>query len=163
MESPLTPLDFLRRARRLHGQREAVADGAIRLTYEQFGTRCERWASALPELGVRRGDRVGTIAPNTHQHLEQFYAVPLVGAVLMPMNYRLAANDFVYMANHSGCKVLCVHEQYLETIDRVRDQLTGVEHFVALEGARVTALPKTATGKIQKFILRGGRANLSRQ
>lgn len=135
MDSPLTPLQFMRRTRRLHGEREAVVDGALRLTYEQFGTRCSRWAAALAELGVRRGDRVGTIAPNTHQHLEQFYAVPLVGAVLVPMNYRLTANDFVYMVNHSGCKVLCVHETYLETIEGVRDRLTGVEHFVALEGS----------------------------
>ena len=136
MDSPLTPLEFLRRARRLHGEREAVVDGALRLTYGQFGLRCDRWASALAQLGVRREDRVGTIAPNTHQHLEQFYAVPLVGAVLVPMNYRLAPNDFVYMVNHSGCTVLCVHEPYLEMIDGVRERLTGVAHFVALEGSR---------------------------
>src|SRR5579862_7997599 len=136
MDSPLTPLEFMRRARRLHGEREAVVDGALRLNYEQFGLRCDRWASALTQLGVRPGDRVGTIAPNTHQHLEQFYAVPLAGAVLVPMNYRLAPNDFVYMVNHSGCKVLCVHEPYLEMIERVREQLPGVAHFVALEGSR---------------------------
>jgi fatty-acyl-CoA synthase len=136
MELPLTPLDFMRRARKLHAAREAVVDGAVRLTYEQFGSRCDRWASALSKLGVRRGDRVGTIAPNTHQHLEQFYAVPRLGAVLVPMNYRLAPNDFVYMANHCGCKVLCVHQDYLETVDAVRDRMTGVSHFVALEGSR---------------------------
>lgn len=136
MDLPLTPLEFMRRARKLYGKREAVVDGALRLTYEQFGSRCDRWASALAKLGVRHGDRVGSIAPNTHQHLEQFYAVPSLGAVLVPMNYRLAANDFVYMVNHSGCKVLCVHDEYLETIDSVRDQMTDVAYFVALEGSR---------------------------
>jgi fatty-acyl-CoA synthase len=136
MELPLTPLEFLRRARKLHGGREAVVDGTLRLTYEQFGSRCERWASALMQLGVKRGDRVGTLAPNTHQQLEQFYAVPLAGGVIVPMNYRLTAEDFVYMVNHSGCKVLCVHQEYLETIDGVRDRLADVAHFVALEGTR---------------------------
>ena len=58
MESPLTPLDFARRTRRLHGSREAVVDGDLRLTYEQFFGRCDRWSAALAGLGVRPGDRV---------------------------------------------------------------------------------------------------------
>ena len=94
METPLTPLEFARRARKLYGTQEAVVDGVLRLTYAQFGERCDRWSSALEKLGVREGDRVGTIAPNTHQHLEQFYAVPQLGAAIVPMNYRLTANDF---------------------------------------------------------------------
>ena len=136
METPLTPLDFLRRARKLHGAREAVIDGELRLTYEQFAARCDRWSAALLRLGVRQGDRVATLAPNTHQHLEQYYAVPQIGAVIVPMNYRLVAEDFVYLANHSGARVLCVHADYLEVVDGVRGRMTGVEHFVALEGSR---------------------------
>jgi len=136
METPLTPLDFLRRARKIHGSREAVVDGDLRLTYEEFGQRCDRWSTALAKLGVRQGDRVATLAPNTHQHLEQYYAVPQLGAVIVPMNYRLVADDFVYLANHSGTKVLCVHADYLDTVDSVRSQMTTVEHFVALEGSK---------------------------
>jgi len=136
MEIPLTPLDFARRARKLHGAREAVVDGQLRLTYAQFGDRCDRWSAVLAKLGVRQGDRVGTISPNTHQHLEQFYAIPQLGAVIVPMNYRLAPDDFVYLANHSGCKVLCVHPDYLELISAVRDRMATVTHLVALEGSR---------------------------
>jgi fatty-acyl-CoA synthase len=135
METPLSPLEFARRTRRLHGAREAVVDGDLRLTYEQFFDRCDRWSAALQELGVRQGDRVATIAPNTHAQLESFYAVPQLGAVLVPMNYRLTPDDFVYMVNHSGSTVLCAHSDYLEAIDGVRDQMPGVRHFVALEGA----------------------------
>ncbi len=135
METPLSPLEFARRTRRLHGAREAVVDGELRLTYEQFFDRCDRWSAALAELGVRQGDRVATIAPNTHAQLESFYAVPQLGAVLVPMNYRLTADDFVYMANHSGTTVLCVHSDYLDAIDGVRDQMPDVRHFVAFEGA----------------------------
>jgi fatty-acyl-CoA synthase len=136
VETPLTPLEFARRARKLYGDREAVIDGDSRLTYAQFGRRCDLWSAALAKLGVRKGDRVATIAPNTHQHLEQFYAIPRLGAVVVPMNYRLSAEDFVYLATHSGAKVLCVHADYLELVDSVRARMPEVRHFVALEGRR---------------------------
>src|ERR1700726_1413236 len=135
METPLSPLDFARRTGRLHADREAVVDGELRLSYRQFFDRCDRWSAALQGLGVRQGDRVATIAPNTHAQLEAFYAVPQLGAVLVPMNYRLTADDFVYMVNHSGSTVLCVHSDYLDAIDAVRDQMPGVRLFVAFEGA----------------------------
>ncbi len=134
METPLSPLEFARRTRRLHGAREAVVDGELRLTYEQFFDRCDRWSAAMQALGVGQGDRVATIAPNTHAQLESFYAVPQLGAVLVPMNYRLTPDDFVYMVNHSGSAVLCVHGDYLDAIDGVRDQMPSVRHFVAFEG-----------------------------
>src|SRR5690606_9013154 len=94
------------------------------------------WSAALNKLGVRQGDRVGTIAPNTHEHLEQFYAVPQIGAVLVPMNYRLTAEDFIYLANHSGSVVLCVHPDYFDLVDSVRSQMTTVKHFVGMGASR---------------------------
>src|SRR3979411_2074970 len=132
METPLTPLEFGRRARKLYGDREALVDGDLRLTYEQFFDRCDRWSAALQGMEVKQGDRVAYIAPNTHEQLESFYAVPQIGAVLVPINYRLTADDFVYIATHSGAKVLCVYSDYLDAVDGVRNQLGGVEHFVAL-------------------------------
>src|SRR5947199_10797472 len=132
METPLTPLEFMRRTRRLHPQREAVVDGGLRLTYEQFFDRCDRWSSALQQLGVRQGDRVAYIAPNVQQQLESFYAVPQIGAVLVPINYRLSADDFAYIIDHSGATVVCACDEYLEAVDSIRDQLGGVEHFVSL-------------------------------
>src|ERR1700675_3962741 len=132
METPLTPLEFGRRARKLYPDREAVVDGNLRLTYAQLFARCDRWSAALQGMGVRKGDRVAYIAPNVHEQLESFYAVPQIGGVLVPINYRLTAEDFVYIPSHSGAKVLCVHPDYLDAIDGVRDQLGGVEHFVSL-------------------------------
>src|SRR5258705_6181778 len=134
MELPLTPLEFARRARKLYPEREAVVDGELRLTYEQFFSRCDRWAGCLQALGVNQGDRVAYIAPNTHAQLESFYAVPQIGAVLVPINYRLTADDFVYLINHSGAKIVCAHSDYLDAIDKVRSQLQSVAAFVALEG-----------------------------
>lgn len=136
MHSPLTPLEFMRRSRRLYPQREAVVDGDTRLSYEQFFARCDRWSAVLQGFGIAKGDRVAYIAPNTHTNLEGYYAVPQIGAVLVPINFRLAADDFAYIVNHSGARVLCVHGDYLELVDGIRAQLPQVEQFVALEGER---------------------------
>ena len=134
MEVALTPLEFARRARHLYGDKEAVVDGEKRFTYEQFLDRCDRWSAALQAMGVGKGDRVAYIAPNTHSHLEAYYAVPQIGAVLVPINYRLLAEDFEYIINHCGAKVVCADPDYFEAVDGIRDQLKSVSHFVALEG-----------------------------
>src|SRR5712692_3479448 len=132
METPLTPLDFARRTRKLYGDREGVVDGELRLTYAQFFDRCDRWSHVLQQrLRVGHGDRVAYIAPNTHAQLESYYAVPQLGAVLVPINYRLTPDDFVYIVNHSGATVLCVDREYLDAVDSVRDQMPGVAHSVA--------------------------------
>jgi fatty-acyl-CoA synthase len=137
MDIPLTPLEFMRRTRRLHGHREALVDGDLRLTYAQFFDRCDRFSAVLQSrFGVKPGDRVAYVAPNTHAQLESFYAVPQVGAVLVPINYRLTADDFAYIIAHSGAKVVCAHSDYLAMIDGVRERIPGVSHFVALEGKR---------------------------
>jgi fatty-acyl-CoA synthase len=136
MELPLTPLEFARRTRKLYPEREAVVDGDLRLTYEEFFGRCDRWSCALQALGVQQGDRVAYIAPNTHAMLESFYGVPQIGAILVPLNYRLIADDFAYLINHSGARVVCAHSDYLEAVDGIRSQLPNVTTFVALEGNR---------------------------
>lgn len=134
MEVALSPIEFARRARALYPDREAVVDGMERWTYSAFFDRCDRWSGALQQLGVKQGDRVAYIAPNTHAQLESFYAVPQIGAVLVPLNYRLTAADFAYMINHSGSRVVCAHADYLKTVDTVRGEMPHVEHFVSLEG-----------------------------
>ena len=136
MDIPLTPLEFARRARRLYADGEAVVDGEQRWTYAQFFDRCDRWSSVLQDLGVGAGDRVATLAPNTHAQLESFYSVPQLGAVLVPINYRLIAEDFVYLLNHSGAKVVCVHPDFLEVMDGIRERIPGVRHFVSFGDPR---------------------------
>ena len=132
METPLTPLEFARRARKLYPERVAVIDGDSRRTYAQFLDRCDRWSAVLQKLGISPGDRVAYLSPNTHAQLESFYAVPQIGAVLVPLNYRLTADDFVYLINHSGSRMVCADRDYLGAIDNIREQLPTVEHFVAL-------------------------------
>jgi acyl-CoA synthetase (AMP-forming)/AMP-acid ligase II len=134
METPLTPLEFARRARKIYPERVAVIDGDSRWTYAQFLDRCDRWSAVLQKLGIGPGDRIAYLSPNTHGQLESFYAVPQIGAVLVPLNYRLTADDFVYLINHSGSRMVCADRDYLGTIDSIRSRLPCVEHFVALTG-----------------------------
>ncbi len=134
METPLSPLEFMRRARRLYPNREAVVDGDRRMTYAEFFARCDRWSAALRQLGIGQGDRVAYIAPNTQSNLEGYYAVPQLGAVLVPINYRLTAADFSYILNHSGARIVCVHPDYCEMMDSIRGEIPGVTEFICLEG-----------------------------
>jgi fatty-acyl-CoA synthase len=135
MELPLTPLAFADRARRIYANRQAIVFDEVHRTYGQFLNRCDRWSSRLQGLGIRRGDRIAYIAQNIPAHLEGYYAVPRIGAVLVPINYRLASADFIYIVNHSGARLVCVDKDYVDAVDAIRDQLPNVERFVALEGA----------------------------
>lgn len=134
METPLTPLEFMRRARRLYAGRPGVVDGDLRWTYAEFFDRCDRWSAALQALDVRPGDRVAYIAPNGHAQLTSFYAVPQIGGVLVPINFRLSVEEFQYLIQHSGAVVVCADRDYLAAVDGIRASLAGVRHFVALSG-----------------------------
>src|SRR5205814_8943311 len=109
METPLTPLEFARRARKVYPEQIAVIDGELRWSYAQFLDRCDRWSAVLQRLGVGEGDRVAYLAPNTHAQLESFYSVPQLGGVLVPLHFRLTADDYLYLFNHSSYTVYCVY------------------------------------------------------
>jgi fatty-acyl-CoA synthase len=107
-----------------------------RFTYREFFQRCDRWSGALQRLGVRPGDRVATIAYNTHGHLEQYYAVPQIGATLVPINYRLTADDVAYILEHSGARVVCANAETAALVEKIHERLPGLEHRVCLDGPR---------------------------
>ena len=90
---------------------------------------------ALQRLEVRKGDRIAYISPNTHSQLESFYAVPQLGAVLVPVNFRLKPREIEYIVKHSGSTVVCAHADYLESVGTIRGSCGDVRHWVALEGA----------------------------
>ena len=85
---------------------------------------------------MRQGDRVAYISPNTAANLESFYGVPQIGAVLVPINFRLNAAEVRYILQHSGASVVCAHADYLEMVDGIRGDCPAVRHVVALEGTR---------------------------
>src|SRR3984957_4457584 len=106
MDFPLTLTHLLERARRYFPDREVVSrypDGTLhRQTWADSHARAGRLAHALQRLGVGTGDRVATLAWNHHRHLEAYFGVPMMGAVLHTLNLRLHAAEIGYIAHHAG-------------------------------------------------------------
>jgi fatty-acyl-CoA synthase len=109
---PLTPLDFLERARRLFGPLDAIVDGDLRLTYAEFAARAHRLAHALVAVGCRAGDRVAWLGGNTHELLEAYYGVVLAGCVLTPLNVRLSAPELQFVLDDCDAVLLVVHPTF---------------------------------------------------
>jgi len=127
MEVPLLVDDFLRRAAQVYPDKTAVVDGESRLTYRALAERVNRLSNALLGLGVGRGDRVCILSPNSHFFLESFYATSQIGAVLVPLNYRLAAADHAYILGHAGVRTLLVDWEYTEVVDEIIGELAAVK------------------------------------
>ena len=138
MNVPLLVDDFLRRAVELYSDKLAIVDGGLRMTYADLENRAARLAHSLTTMGVRKGDRVCILSPNSHFFLESFYATSRIGAILVPLNYRLAATDHQYILNHSGVETVLVDWEYTQTIDRIRPGLKSVEHWITAGDGRET-------------------------
>src|SRR5438874_1809621 len=102
----LTPLGFLARAAAVYPYKLAVIDGARRFTYREFYERCRRFADALRRRGIGPGDTVAVMAPNVPALLEAHYGVPMAGAVLNALNYRLDARSIGFILGHGAAKLL---------------------------------------------------------
>lgn len=130
MELALTPLRFLKRTVRLYGRKVGVVCGRHRFTYAEFAERVYRFGNALRGLGVTKGDRVAFLALNCHPLLEAYYAVPGIGAVLLPMNVRLAPADIAFILNDSGSTVVVADALFHRVIDAVRGHIPTVRYFL---------------------------------
>ena len=131
MEVPLLINDFLRRAAKLYPDKTAIVDGSRRFTYRDFQQRVNQLGHALLSLGIRRGDRVCILSPNSHFFLEAYYGVTQIGAILVPLNYRLTATDHEYIINHAGVRAVLVDQEYAHVVDGIRSELATVQHWVA--------------------------------
>ena len=130
MEVPLLINDFLRRAAKLYPDKTAIIDGDRRFSYRLFQERVNQLAHALSGLGVKRDDRVCILSPNSHFFLESYYGVTQLGAVIVPLNYRLAARDHEYIINHAGVETLLVDYDYTGLIDEIRPHLRTVKRSI---------------------------------
>jgi fatty-acyl-CoA synthase len=108
----LTPLGFLARAAAIYPAKLAVIDGERRFTYRQFDERCRRFADALRRRGIAHGDTVAVMAPNVPALLEAHYAVPMAGAVLNALNYRLDARGIGFILGHGNAKLLIADREF---------------------------------------------------
>jgi fatty-acyl-CoA synthase len=137
---PLTPLEFRRRAVHLYPRKIGVVDGSKRFTYSEFGERVNRLAMGLHSLGVRKGDVVSFVSYNTHHLLEAYYGVIQVGAVLNPVNVRLAGEEIEFILNHSASQIVFCHADFRLLIQKLLPRLKTVKNIVEIEP--IQALPE---------------------
>ncbi len=143
---PLTPLDFLERSAAVYPDRLAVVDGERRFSYAEFHARCHRLASALVAAGVGRGETVTVMAPNGPAMLEAHYGVPLAGAVLNALNFRLDAATIAFILEHAESKVLLTDTEFAPVIraalERLGHEITVIDicHPEATDTTRLGAV-----------------------
>ena len=136
MDFPLTLTHFLERARTFFSSAEIVTrlpdKTLVRSTYGDFYKRTCKLAHALTRLGVKPGDRVATLCWNHQQHLEAYFGVPAIGAVVHTLNLRLHPNELGYIANHAEDKIVIVDRTLLPLWRKFADQVRSVEHVIVV-------------------------------
>jgi acyl-CoA synthetase (AMP-forming)/AMP-acid ligase II len=135
MNIPLTPIRFLRYAEQQYPRRTAVVCGKERFTYAELADRAGRLAGALRKAGVREGDRVAFLSANCHRLLEAYYGVIEAGAVLLPLNIRLAAEELAYILNDAGARLLFLQAHFLPFVESFRSNLATIKSFYSLDSA----------------------------
>ena len=127
--APLSPLGFLSRSAGVYPDKLAVVHGAARVTYGRFYERCRQFADALRRRGIQRGDTVAVMAPNVPALLEAHYGVPMAGAVLNALNYRLDARSIAFILSHGQAKLLIADREFSPI---VKESLAALPEPIAL-------------------------------
>ncbi|WP_075981484.1 long-chain-fatty-acid--CoA ligase [Bacillus massilinigeriensis] len=130
MNVPLVLTDFLDRAVSLYGTKEAIFCDDRVFTYSELNERVNRLSHGLRELGIKKGDRVAYLAPNSVEMLEGFYGVFQLGAIMVPLNIRLKPDDYLFILNHSESKVLFVDQELYPLIVPIKDKLKTVTEVI---------------------------------
>jgi fatty-acyl-CoA synthase len=145
MDYPLTLTQFFERTRKIF-QRKTMATrvpgvGLQRYTYADYADRVCRLAAALVKLGLKKGDRVGTFAWNSHRHMEIYFGAPLMGMVIHTVNIRLSPQDITYIVNHAEDQVLILDASLWSIIEPIRNTLKSVKHFIVMKDAPTAQIP----------------------
>jgi long-chain acyl-CoA synthetase len=125
-------VDGLRKSAAGFPHKTACICGSLRLSFSEVNKRVSRISQALADLGVSRGDRVAILSLNCHRFLEVYYAVPQLGAIVVPINFRLQPREIKYIVDHSGSRVLFIDPALAELIQPIRSELSTVEHFISM-------------------------------
>ncbi|MCM3767353.1 long-chain fatty acid--CoA ligase [Neobacillus niacini] len=152
MVTPLTLTQMLERAERYFPKKQVVSrteSGIQRLTYKQIGERTRRLSDALTKLGVEKGDRVGTLAWNHHRHLEAYFGIPCIGAVLHTINIRLSPQHISYIINHAEDKILLVDSDILPLLEKCASELKTVKAFIIMTDKK--ELPETTLAPVYHY------------
>ena len=132
---PLTIGSIFEHGVRVHAESEVATwtdEGLKRTTFATISARVRRLANALTRLGIRQGDRVATLCWNTQEHLEAYYGVSAMGAVVHTLNLRLFPDQLSYIVNHGGSRILLVEACLLPQLVQIKDQLKHVERIVMI-------------------------------
>ena len=129
-------VEGLKQSTRRSPEKTASICGSTRLSFQEVDERVNRLSSALAGLGISRGDRVAILSLNCHRFLELYYGVPQLGAIVVPINFRLQPPEIKYIVDHSGSRVIAVDPALAPLIEAVRGQLESVEHFILMSGER---------------------------
>ena len=156
---PLSPVSFLARAAGFFGARTAVVHGARRFTYMELYARARRLAHALTKAGIKRGDTVAILAPNIPAMLEAHYAVPMIGAVLNPINIRLDAGAIAFCLEHGEAKLLLADREFHGVVAPALEQL-GAGRPIVIDIADAETAGAASYGSIEyeDFIAAGDPA-----
>jgi fatty-acyl-CoA synthase len=127
---------FLERTTRYYPEKEIIsrnADGSLfRYTYSEYHKRVQKLANVLKYLGIKKGDKVASLAWNTHRHLELYFGIPCYGAVLHTVNIRYGIPEIIHSINHSEDKVVFFDEDLLPTLEEIADQIRDVKAYVIM-------------------------------
>ena len=129
----LTLGDIPRKHARLDPDRECLVCEATRLTWKELNNRVNRLANGLAGLGVEKGTKVAVLALNCHRYIETYYATSKMGAVCVPLNFRLSAEELVYVIEHAEVEVLLSDQMMRGTASQIRPRLSGVRHCIVWE------------------------------
>ena len=149
MDFPLTLQHAFNRAVRLFPKKEIVTqtdNGLHRYTYREWGKRTAQLANAMKEAGVVSGDRIATFGWNTYRHLELYFAIPCMGAVLHTLNIRLFAEQLEYIVNNAEDKIIFVDGDLVPVVESLADSFKSVKLYVIMGEA------PNATGKLQPSV-----------
>jgi len=112
------------------GDREAIVIDNKRLTYKALNEAVNRRANAMLELGVKKGDHVGTLSANAAELVETIYALARIGAVVVPLNFRLSPGEMTYVINHADLSTLMFQDQFEKTVRDILPSIPAVERFL---------------------------------
>ena len=152
---PLTPLGFLTRAAKFFGDRLAIVHGDRCITYREMDERCRRLAHALAKRGVKRGDTVAILAFNSTAMLEAHYAVPMLGAVLNPINFRLDPPVIAFTLEHGEAKVLLADREFHASLKPALAQLKAPLSVIDIADAEAPGAPKIGEVEYEDLIKEG--------
>ena len=125
--------DSLRLSAKKFPEKDCVVFEDERFTYRQTKERVNRLAEALRKLGIRKGDRIGILQVNCHQYVECLYASAQIGAIFVPVNFRLKSEEIQYIINQAAMSALFLGERYIEIVRSIRGKIPTVRRYICLE------------------------------